>query len=91
VACLVEEPGPGSTDRVEHRLIAVEPSRSSLTPRRSRIQTMDKTREVADAVLAELETRQGFREWWASLDPETQNQIMEAIGTAAIEAVENSD
>jgi hypothetical protein len=52
---------------------------------------MDKTREVAGAVLAELETRQGFREWWASLDPETQNQILEAIGTAAIEAVENSE
>jgi hypothetical protein len=47
---------------------------------------MDKTREVADAVLAELETR-----WWVSVDPETQNQIMEAIGTAAIEAVENSE
>jgi hypothetical protein len=52
---------------------------------------MDKTRVVADAVLAELETRQGFREWWGSLDPEMQNQIMEAIGTAAIEAVENSE
>ena len=52
---------------------------------------MDKTREVADAVLAELETRQGFREWWGSLDLETQNQIREAIGTAAIEAVENSE
>ena len=52
---------------------------------------MDKTRKVADAVLAELETRQGFREWWGSLDPERQDQIMEAIGTAAIEAVENSE
>jgi len=52
---------------------------------------MDKTREVAGAVLAELETRQGFREWWGSLDPEMQNQILEAIGTAAIEAVENSE
>jgi hypothetical protein len=52
---------------------------------------MDKTRDVAGAVLAELETRQGFREWWVSLDPETQNQILEAIGTAAIEAVENSE
>jgi hypothetical protein len=52
---------------------------------------MDKTREVANAVLAELETLQGFREWWASIDPEMQNQIMETIGTAAIEAVENSE
>jgi hypothetical protein len=52
---------------------------------------MDKTREVADAVLAELATRQGFREWWVSLDPEMQNQILEAIGTAAIEAVENTE
>ncbi|WP_153885335.1 hypothetical protein [Microvirga tunisiensis] len=52
---------------------------------------MDKTREVANAVLAESETRQGFREWWARIDPETQNQIMEAIGTAAIGAVENSE
>ncbi len=52
---------------------------------------MDKTRDVAGAVLAELETRQGCREWWISLDPETQNQIMEAIGTAALEAVEHSE
>ncbi|WP_262265910.1 hypothetical protein [Microvirga yunnanensis] len=52
---------------------------------------MDQTRRVADAVLAELETRQGFREWWVSIDPETQNQILEAVGTAAIEAVENSE
>ena len=52
---------------------------------------MDKTRKVADAVLAELETRQGFREWWDNIDPEMQNQILEAIGTAAIEAVENSE
>ena len=51
---------------------------------------MDKTRKVADAVLAELAMRQGFREWWVGIDPETQNQIMEAIETAAIEAVENS-
>jgi hypothetical protein len=52
---------------------------------------MDKTRQVADAVLSELETRQGFREWWASVDPEMQNQILEAVGTGAIEAVENSE
>ncbi len=52
---------------------------------------MDKTRKVADAVLAELETMQGFRDWWASVDPEMQNQILEGIGTAAIEAVENSE
>ena len=52
---------------------------------------MDKTRRVADAVVAELETRQGFCEWWASIDPEMQNQILEAVGTAAIEAVENSE
>ncbi|WP_262299645.1 hypothetical protein [Microvirga sesbaniae] len=52
---------------------------------------MDKTQRVADAVLAELETRPGFREWWANIDPETQNQILEAVGTAAIEAVENSE
>jgi hypothetical protein len=59
--------------------------------RRHRRHEMDKTREVAGAVLAELETRQGFREWWVNIDPETQNQILEAIGTAAIEAVENSE
>jgi hypothetical protein len=52
---------------------------------------MDKTQEVAEVVLAELETRQGFREWWANIDPEMQNQIKEAIGTAAIEAVENGE
>jgi hypothetical protein len=52
---------------------------------------MHKTRRVANVVLAELETRQGFREWWASIDPEMQNQILEAVGTAAIEAVENSE
>jgi hypothetical protein len=52
---------------------------------------MDKTRAVADAVLAELEMQQGFHEWWTSVDPEMQNQILEAIGTAAIEAVENSE
>jgi hypothetical protein len=52
---------------------------------------MDKTRDVPGAVLAEMETRQACRKWWISLDPETQNQIMEAIGTAALEAVENSE
>jgi len=52
---------------------------------------MDKTRRVADTVRAELETRQGFREWWASIDPEMPNQVLEGIGTVAIEAVENSE
>jgi hypothetical protein len=52
---------------------------------------MDKTRKVANAVLAELETQQGFREWWVSIDLEMQNQILEAVGTAAIEAVESSE
>ena len=52
---------------------------------------MDKTRRVADAVLAELQTRPGFGKWWLSIDPETQNQILEAVGTAAIEAVASSE
>ncbi|EIM26696.1 hypothetical protein [Microvirga lotononidis] len=52
---------------------------------------MDKTRKVAEAVLGELGTRQGFHEWWASIDPETQSQILEAVGSAAIEAFENSE
>jgi hypothetical protein len=42
---------------------------------------------VSDAA----EHEKGFREWWVNIDPETQNQILEAIGTAAIEAVENSE
>ncbi|WP_201837713.1 hypothetical protein [Microvirga zambiensis] len=52
---------------------------------------MDNTRKFADAVLAGLKTQQGFREWWATIDPEMQNKIMEAIGTVAIEAFGNSE
>jgi hypothetical protein len=43
--------------------------------------------DVADAVRAVLDDRGGFDGWWAGVDEKTQEEILEAIGRAAIEAM----